>query len=81
MLLNKPNSLPLQPKLPLWLSLNLTERQKVLDVLTQLGVKNLEHNGLEIFPSEEHTASAEEFWRNHGVVASDKLIGWQKVTQ
>lgn len=47
-----------------------------LDVLTQLGVKNLEHNGLEIFPSDEHFKNAEEFWRNHGVFCSDKLIGF-----
>lgn len=47
-----------------------------LDVLTQLGVKGLEHNGLEIFPSDEHFKNAEEFWRNHGVFGSDKLIGF-----
>lgn len=47
-----------------------------LDVLTQLGVKNLEHNGLEIFPSDEHFKNADEFWRNHGVFGSDKLIGF-----
>ena len=47
-----------------------------LDVLTQLGVAKLEHNGLEIFPSREHMAHAEEFWRDHGVFGSDKLIGF-----
>ncbi len=47
-----------------------------LDVLTQLGVKNLQHNGLEIFPSEEHLQHAAEFWRGHGVFASDKLVGF-----
>lgn len=47
-----------------------------LDVLTQIGVKNLEHNGLEIFPSDEHFKNADEFWRNHGVFGSDKLIGF-----
>ena len=47
-----------------------------LDVLTQLGVTKLEHNGLEIFPSEEHMAHAEEFWRDHGVFGSDKLVGF-----
>ena len=47
-----------------------------LDVLTQFGVKNLEHNGLEIFPSDEHFNNAEDFWRNHGVFGSDKLIGF-----
>ena len=47
-----------------------------LDVLTQLGAEKLEHNGLEIFPSEEHFRHAEEFWREHGVFKSDKLIGF-----
>lgn len=47
-----------------------------LDVLTQLGVEKLEHDGLEIFPSEEHTRGAEEFWREHGVFATDKLVGF-----
>ncbi|MEE1231160.1 MAG: glycosyltransferase family 9 protein, partial [Phascolarctobacterium sp.] len=47
-----------------------------LDVLTHLGVTKLEHNGLEIFPSEEHMAHAEEFWRDHGVFGSDKLVGF-----
>ena len=47
-----------------------------LDVLTQLGVDKLEHNGLEIFPSQEHMAHAEEFWRDHGVFGSDKLVGF-----
>ena len=47
-----------------------------LDVLSQLGVTNIEHNGLEIFPSEEHMAHAEEFWRDHGVFGTDKLVGF-----
>lgn len=47
-----------------------------LDVLTQLGIKHLEHNGLEIFPSEAHKRQAEQFWREHGVFASDKLVGF-----
>ena len=47
-----------------------------LDILTQLGVKNLEHNGLEIFPSEEHLSHADEFWRDHGIFGSDKLVGF-----
>ena len=45
-------------------------------MLTQLGVKKLEHNGLEIFPSEEYQQHADEFWREHGVFASDKLVGF-----
>ena len=47
-----------------------------LKVLTDLGVEKLEHNGLEIFPSDEHKKGAENFWRNHGVFGSDKLIGF-----
>lgn len=47
-----------------------------LDVLAQMGVKNIRHNGLEIFPSDEHFKHAEEFWREHGVFASDRLIGF-----
>ncbi|MBR4846989.1 MAG: glycosyltransferase family 9 protein, partial [Phascolarctobacterium sp.] len=47
-----------------------------LDVLHELGVKELEHNGLEIFPSEEHVQQAENFWRNNGVFATDKLVGF-----
>lgn len=47
-----------------------------LKVLTDLGVEKLEHNGLEIFPSKEHKQGAEQFWRSHGVFATDKLIGF-----
>lgn len=47
-----------------------------LDVLAQLGAEKLEHNGLEIFPGEEHLRQAEEFWRGHGVFQSDKLVGF-----
>ena len=47
-----------------------------LDVLHELGVKELEHNGLEIFPSAEHVAQAENFWRDNGVFATDKLVGF-----
>ena len=47
-----------------------------LDVLHELGVKELEHNGLEIFPSAEHIEQAENFWRNNGVFATDKLVGF-----
>ena len=47
-----------------------------LDVLHELGVKDLKHNGLEIFPSEEHVQQAENFWRNNGVFATDKLVGF-----
>ena len=66
---------------PLWgvftpLNRKIHAADMYLDVLTQLGVEKLEHNGLEIFPSEEHFAQAEEFWRDHGVFGSDKLIGF-----
>lgn len=47
-----------------------------LDVLTQLGVKELQHNGLEIFPGEDDFAYAEQFWRDNGVFRSDRLIGF-----
>lgn len=47
-----------------------------LDVLRQFGVEKLIHNGLEIFPSEEHLQNAEDFWRDNGVFASDKLVGF-----
>lgn len=66
---------------PLWdkftpLNRKIHAADMYLDVLAQLGVNNLEHNGLEIFPSDEHFANAEDFWRNHGVFGSDKLIGF-----
>jgi len=47
-----------------------------LDVLTQLGVKNLKHHGLEIFPGDENREPVEEFWKQQGVVPEDKLIGF-----
>ena len=47
-----------------------------LDVLTQLGVKNLTHNGLEIFPGERHIEEANTFWKDHSVTPEDKLIGF-----
>lgn len=47
-----------------------------LDVLTQLGVKQLNHRGLEIFPGEENKKFAENFWAEQGVVPSDKLVGF-----
>lgn len=66
---------------PFWdiftpLNRKLHAAEMYLDVLKQLGIGPLEHNGLEIFPGEEHLAHAEEFWRAHGVFASDKLIGF-----
>ena len=47
-----------------------------LDVLHELGVKDIQHNGLEIFPGTEHFAQAEDFWHANGVVAEDKLVGF-----
>lgn len=47
-----------------------------LDVLRQLGVSAVEHDGLEIFPGEEHLAYAERFWREHGVFRADRLVGF-----
>ena len=66
---------------PLWdvftpLNRKIHAADMYLDVLTQLGVQKLEHNGLEIFPSEEYQQHAEEFWREHGVFATDKLVGF-----
>lgn len=66
---------------PLWdvftpLNRQIHAADMYLNVLTQLGVEKLEHNGLEIFPSEEHCQSAEEFWREHGVFGTDKLVGF-----
>lgn len=47
-----------------------------VDVLRELGVKEIKHNGLEIFPSEEHLQQAEKFWRDNGVFATDRLVGF-----
>lgn len=66
---------------PLWdvftpLDRHIHAADMYLNVLTQLGVEKLEHNGLEIFPSEEHQQSAADFWREHGVFTSDRLVGF-----
>jgi heptosyltransferase-2 len=47
-----------------------------LNVLTQLGVKDLKHLGLEIFPGDEDKKVAADFWQEQGVAATDKLIGF-----
>lgn len=47
-----------------------------LDVLHELGVKDLQHNGLELYVSEEGKAYAEQFWRDNGVFATDRLVGF-----
>ncbi len=66
---------------PLWdvftpLDRGLHAADMYLDVLKQLGVENIQHNGLEIFPSAEHREQADDFWRYHGVFGSDRLIGF-----
>jgi len=47
-----------------------------LDVLTQLGVTKLVHNGLEIFPGGAEFAAADKFWSEQGVTALDRLVGF-----
>ena len=47
-----------------------------IDVLAQLGVKDLSNNGLEIFPGEDDKKAANDFWQAQQVVANDKLIGF-----
>ena len=47
-----------------------------LDVLTQLGVNELKHRGLEIFPGSENKAFADTFWKEHGIMPEDKLVGF-----
>lgn len=66
---------------PLWdvftpLNRKIHAADMYLNVLEQLGVQHIEHNGLEIFPGEEHLRHAEAFWRENGVFGSDKLIGF-----
>ena len=46
------------------------------DVLTQLGVNELKHRGLEIFPGSENKAFADTFWKEHGIMPEDKLVGF-----
>lgn len=47
-----------------------------LQVLTQLGVKELHHNGLEIFPGDENLAAAAAFWQEQGVTEGEHLVGF-----
>lgn len=66
---------------PLWdvftpLNRKIHAADMYLNVLEQLGIQHIEHNGLEIFPGEEHLRHAEAFWRENGVFGSDKLIGF-----
>jgi heptosyltransferase-2 len=47
-----------------------------LDVLHELGVKELQHNGLEMFVPEETEQTVNRFWLEKGVQATEKLIGF-----
>lgn len=47
-----------------------------LDVLTQLGVARLEHQGLETFIGPEQAAAAESFWRERGISNDGKIVGF-----
>ncbi len=47
-----------------------------LDVLTRLGVKNLVHEGLEVFPGPEHRAAAQAFWKSEGLGPDEPLVGF-----
>lgn len=66
---------------PLWDRYTPLDRRKhaadmYLDVLAQLGVEDLSNQGLQIFPGEEHLRQAADYWRNHGIFRSDRLIGF-----
>lgn len=47
-----------------------------VDVLTQLGVKNIEDNGLEMELSPEWNTAADDFYKAHGVLPADSIIGF-----
>jgi heptosyltransferase-2 len=47
-----------------------------IDVLAQLGVTNLENNGLEIFPGEKEKINADKFWLEKDLTSEDKLVGF-----
>lgn len=47
-----------------------------LNVLEQLGVKQIIHDGLEIFPGGQDFAGAEIFWQEQGIASGDRLIGF-----
>lgn len=47
-----------------------------IDVLAQLGVKDLSNNGLEIFPGEDDKKAASDFWQEKQVAAGDQLVGF-----
>ena len=47
-----------------------------IDVLSQLGVKDLNNNGLEIFLGEDDKKAANDFWQEQQVATDDKLVGF-----
>lgn len=47
-----------------------------IDVLSQLGINNIDNNGLEIFPSSEDKKTAAEFWQEQQITPQDKVIGF-----
>ncbi|MDR2080337.1 MAG: glycosyltransferase family 9 protein, partial [Campylobacteraceae bacterium] len=47
-----------------------------LEVLKELGVKDISRGGLEIFPSSAHFQEADAFWHENNISAEDKLIGF-----
>lgn len=47
-----------------------------LDVLAQLGVRDLSHDGLKMPTGAADEAAAEAFWRRHGVGTDDRPVGF-----
>jgi len=47
-----------------------------IDVLAQIGVKDLANNGLEIFPSDEQKKVAADFWVQQQLGEDDELVGF-----
>lgn len=47
-----------------------------LDILKQLGVKDLSHNGVEMYGAEHEKPFADEFYESSGVKETDTIIGF-----
>lgn len=47
-----------------------------IDVLRQLGIKDLSNNGLEIYLTETAQKQAKKFWQEQGVEKDDMLVGF-----
>jgi heptosyltransferase-2 len=47
-----------------------------LDVLKRLGVTDLSHQGLELYPGPEHREQADNFWKEAGITENDRLVGF-----